>query len=197
ALLGLIPWNFDPDVRALIRTGNVAYEMVRPLDLYTHWYCRAIAQRVAPTLLRCVPIFLLAGICFGMKAPPSLASGCAWALTTLAAILLNAAFMNLVTISLLWTLSGEGIIRAAPSVVLVFSGMLVPISFFPNGLQPLLNFLPFRDMVDVPFRTWLGQIPPTQIAPYIGHQLLWAGLLILVGRGLLARGTRRLVVEGG
>jgi hypothetical protein len=54
-------------------------------------------------------------------------------------ILLNAAFMNLVSISLLWTLSGEGVMRAAPPLVMVFSGMLIPLAFFPDRLQPLLR----------------------------------------------------------
>ena len=33
--LGMIPWNVDPDIRAQIRNGGVAYEMLRPVDLYS------------------------------------------------------------------------------------------------------------------------------------------------------------------
>ena len=87
--------------------------------------------------------------------------------------------------------------RAAPPLVMTFSGMLIPLAFFPAWCQPILNFLPFRDMVDVPFKAWLGQFPPAQVGLYFGHQLLWTGILVLAGRLLLARGTRRLVVEGG
>src|SRR5437764_15475052 len=34
ALLGMLPWNADADVRAMVRTGAVAFELCRPIDLY-------------------------------------------------------------------------------------------------------------------------------------------------------------------
>ena len=52
AMLGMLPWIIDREMRAMIRSGTVAYELARPLDLYTFWFCRDIARRTAPTLLR-------------------------------------------------------------------------------------------------------------------------------------------------
>ncbi len=197
AMLGLLPWNFDTDVRNLLRSGAVAYELVRPLDLYAHWYCRAFAQRVAPTLMRSVPLFVVAMLWFGMRPPPSLASGFAWLLTTFGATLLNTAFMTLVTLTMFWTLSGEGAQRLAPFAVYMFSGMLLPLAFWPARAQMLLHLLPFRGMVDVPFRVYLGQISPAQALEEFAAQLLWTTVLVLAGRALLVRGTRRLVIQGG
>jgi ABC-2 type transport system permease protein len=197
AMLGLLPWNFDNEVRNMLRTGAVAYELVRPLDLYAHWYCRAFAQRVAPTLMRSVPLFLVAMLWFGMRPPPSFSSGLAWLLTTFGAALLNTAFMTLVTLTMFWTLSGEGIQRIAPFLVYMFSGMLLPLALWPAWAQPTLHFLPFRGMVDVPFRVYLGQTSPSQALVEFAIQLLWTTTLVLTGRVLLARGTHRLVVQGG
>ena len=197
AMLGLLPWNFDADVRNMLRTGAVAYELVRPLDLYAHWYCRAFAQRVAPTLMRSAPLFVVAMLWFGMRPPPTTASGLAWLLTTFGATLLNTAFMTLVTITMFWTLSGEGVQRIAPFLVYMFSGMLLPLAFWPDWAQATLHLLPFRGMVDVPFRVYLGQISPLQALTEFGTQLLWTTALVLGGRALLAKGARRLVIQGG
>ncbi len=197
AMLGLLPWNLDSDVQNMLRSGNVSYELVRPLDLYWHWYCRAFAMRVAPTLLRSVPVIALAMLFLGMQTPPSLASGLGWLLTTCGAVVLNCAFMMLVTVSLFWTLTGEGIQRAVLPLVYVFSGMLLPLAFWPAWMQPLLHFLPFRGMMDLPFRVYLGQVAPLQAVPEFGIQLLWTAAFIVAGRTLLARGTRRLVAQGG
>jgi ABC-2 type transport system permease protein len=197
ATLALLLTGVDNDVREMIRTGTVAYELVRPLDLYGLWYSRAMAARAAPTLLRAVPMFVVAGLFLGLQPPPSPASGLAWGASTLGALLLVSAIATLTTISLLWTISGEGVSRLMPALLYVFSGMLLPLPLFPGWAQPLLNFLPFRGLVDVPFRIYLGQIPASQLLPCLLHQAAWTVALVLFGRWLLGRGMRRLVVQGG
>jgi len=197
AFLAMLPWNADRDLRDLVRSGAVAYELLRPLDLYTFWYCRALAMRTAPTLLRAVPMFVLAALFFGFSAPPSWASLGAWMAATLGALLLSCAITTLLSISLLWTISGEGISQIVFVGVIILSGMVIPLPLFPDWAQPVLNALPFRGLVDVPFRLYAGHIPPGQILPLLAQQLGWTLVLIAAGRMLLARGTRRLVVQGG
>ena len=197
ATLALILFSVDRDVKTMMADGTVAYELLRPLDVYSLWFCRDMALRVAPTLMRAVPMFLVAMPFLGLQPPPSLACGLGWALTTAAAVLLCAAFSTLVTISLLWTVSGDGVSRFVPALVYALSGMLVPIPFFPAWAQRVIDLLPFRGMIDVPFRVYMGHIPPEQLGAALAHQLLWTGALVLLGRRLLARGLRRLVVQGG
>ncbi|MEA5544553.1 ABC-2 family transporter protein, partial [Limnoraphis robusta CCNP1324] len=60
ALLALLPWNVDPEIAGHVRTGAVAYELLRPLNLYGFWFARTLAFRAAPTLLRMVPMLLFA-----------------------------------------------------------------------------------------------------------------------------------------
>jgi len=197
ALLAMLPWNVDRDVREMVRTGSVGYELLRPLDLYTLWYCRAMAWRVAPTLLRSLPLALVAIPFLGMGLPPSLASAGAWALSMVGALLLGCAITTLMNISLLWTLSGEGLAQLVPVLVLAFSGMLVPLPLYPAWMQPLLAALPFRGLIDIPFRMYLGHLPPGQALPLFAFQLAWTATLVILGRWLLIRGTRRLVIQGG
>ena len=78
AMLAMLPWNVDPEARALVRSGAVAYELLRPLDLYGLWYSRAIALRLAPTLLRAAPMFVLALLLFGMEPPAGLGALIGW-----------------------------------------------------------------------------------------------------------------------
>lgn len=201
ALLGLLPWNGDPEVQGLIRTGNVAHELCRPLNLYDHWFFRAVSQRTAPTILRAVPLFLVAFFVmpaeYRMHLPENIAQGGAWILTTIAAVFLAAAITNLFNISMLWTISGEGVLRLLPALVLIASGMIVPLPFLPEWSQRLLQLLPFSGLVDTPFRFYLGLIPATQVPVHLGLQLTWTALLVLFGKLLLARGMKRVVVQGG
>ena len=52
ALLVLLPWNVDPEIRALVRSGAVAYELCRPVDLYNLWFVRALAWRTTESRRR-------------------------------------------------------------------------------------------------------------------------------------------------
>ena len=187
----------DADVRNQIRSGAVAYELLRPLDLYSLWYMRAIAAKTAPLILRVVPIFVFAGLFLGLNPPASFASCLLWIVATLLAILLSAALSLLVTISYLWTISGDGINRLMPALVFLCSGSLIPLPLMPPAIQSLLYFLPFRGLMDTPFRLYIGHIAPHEAFLPLVHQAVWIVVVVAAGRRLLAVGTRRLVIQGG
>lgn len=205
ALLGLLPWNLEPEIEERILSGGVAFELVRPLDLYGLWYARTVAMRTAATSLRVLPIVVLAGCVlpftplatWALGPPPTFGAAATWSVALLVAIALGGAITNLVHVSLLWTLSGEGLKRLMPSLVGVFSGMIVPLPLFPDAVQPLLAALPFRGLVDVPLRIYSGHLAGAEAWMAIAASAAWALVLVAFGRALLARGCRRLVVQGG
>ena len=197
AFLGLIGWGADPDVRQQVLTGTVAYEMLRPVDVPTYWFMRAMAIRVGTLVLRATPILIVSYLWVGIALPHDWSAFLAFTLTLTGAILLSSALATVLTISLLWTVSGEGISRMMPAVCYALSGMAVPIPLFPDWLRPVLDFLPFRGMIDTPFRFYLGHIPSTELLQHFGHQMVWTLALIILGRLLFARGRRHLVVQGG
>jgi ABC-2 type transport system permease protein len=185
ALLAFLPWDVDPDVRVMVRSGTLVYELLRPLDLQALWFLRA------------APMFLIAMLFLGMQPPASWAAAGAWLLATAGAVLLSCAFTGILTVSLLWTISGEGLQQLTVASVLVFSGALVPLPFFPDWAQRVLDVLPFRGLVDIPFRLYLGHIPAGHVFALFASQLAWTIALLAIGRGLIALGTRRMVLQGG
>ena len=197
AFLVMLPWNNDPELAALMRNGNIAYELLRPLDLYTFWYVRCAALRTAPMLLRAVPMFIITGLFFHLRAPASLAATGAWLAAMLGALLLGCAITMLTSISLLWTVAGDGFTMLVVSSVTLLSGMIIPLPLFPAWAQTPLRLLPFSGLLDAPFRLYLGHLPPSALAGVLARQLLWTAVLIVGGRLILARGMKRLVVQGG
>ena len=197
AFLLLIPYNADPDVRDMVRSGNVVYELVRPANLYFFWYSRAIAQRTAPGVFRALPMFITASLFFNLQMPPSFLATCAWLVSMLFAVLISAAITNLLNISLLWTISGEGIGALLSALSWLFSGLIIPLLFFPDWAQAAINILPFRYIMDIPFRFYLGHISPEQIWYHLPFQIAYLSALITAGHLILTRGIRRLVAQGG
>ncbi len=197
ALLGILPWSLDSDLRAMMRAGTVAYELLRPMDLYAAWYMRAAAQRTAPTLLRSVPIFVISGLFLGLRPPASPFALASFVVALICAVALASAFTTLMNVTLVATVSGEGLARFAAPLVYTLSGMLIPISLLPAWSVPFINALPFRGLVDTPFRAYLGHLPPRELGPALLHQTGWTLLLIVAGQLLLKRSIHRMVIQGG
>lgn len=197
ALFALTMWSFDARVAQMIKEGSVAYELLRPIDLYWHWFMRAAATRIAPTTLRSLPLFVVAGLCFGLQMPPSFACLLAFLVALFGATLLVAAFSVILTISLIRTVAGEGLARLAPALTYLLSGMAIPIPLMPEGLQKLVNLLPFRHIIDAPIRLYMGHIPVQESGMIFLHEAMWIGILVITGRALLKSTTKHLVIQGG
>ena len=205
ALLAMLPWNTDAEIRGMIRSGAVAYELCRPVDLYSFWYARALALRTAPTILRALPMSVIAAgvlplIGLGewrLAGPPSIAAALAFSATLLCTLLLGCALTTLMNISLLWTIGGEGAALLLAALATLLSGMILPIPLFPDWAQPIVQALPFAGLVDLPFRVFTGHIPAAATIAVLRHQALWTIALVLFGRWLMSHGMRRVAVQGG
>ena len=44
AFFSLLPWRADGEVRAMIASGGIAHELLRPLDLHAWWFARAVCR---------------------------------------------------------------------------------------------------------------------------------------------------------
>jgi ABC-2 type transport system permease protein len=51
-------------VAQLTRSGNLAYELARPVNLYGYWFPRAVAMRIGPVIFLCIPMAATAAFVF-------------------------------------------------------------------------------------------------------------------------------------
>lgn len=195
--LSLLPWTLDKEVEAMIKTGNVSYELVRPLDLYFIWFFRSLAIRLVPTLMRSIPLFFVAGLFLDLSPPVSWLSFLIFLISLMLSSLVASAITTLVMISLFWTISGEGIQRLLPSVVLFFSGTIVPLPLFPDWMQPFLNLQPFRAIIDIPIRIYTGMISINETSYYLLFQLGWFLFFLFLGKWAIQLAMKRIVIQGG
>jgi len=196
ALLGNLPWGCDSKIQGAIREGTIAYELCRPIDVYNAWLAYALSWRMARTLLRAIPMFLIATTLFGMKWPQTIDAAVMFFLAMPGAFLLSGAITVLMNTTLLWTLEGRGVYMLV-SALLIFSGQEIPLPLMPDWLRATSEMLPFRGIVDTPFRMYLGDIRPHAALPYFIHQWVWIAVLVFAGRRMLRAGRRKVVIQGG
>jgi ABC-2 type transport system permease protein len=101
------------------------------------------------------------------------------------------------SISTLWTLSGLGMQRIVPALIMVFSGMVVPLVYYPDWAQGILRYLPFSSLLDIPLRFYLGVLPVVDQSSFILVQVTWTIAFMALGILLLKLGMGKVVIQGG
>ncbi|HWF77738.1 MAG TPA: hypothetical protein VN694_11260 [Caulobacteraceae bacterium] len=205
AFLAFLPWNADPDVTEMVRSGAIAYERVRPVDTYAWWYMRALAWSVARVLPRAALMVAFASVLlplvglgeWGLPPPPTLAAAGLFALSAVGMVLLSAAITLIINVLMTAMLTDRGPNTLVAPIVNLFSGAIVPLAFFPDAVRPWLRAQPIAGLVDIPFSIYFGGLSGWAAAGAIALQFGWTAVLILIGRAWLERSLRRLVVQGG
>ena len=205
AFLVFLPWNADPEVAEMVRSGAVAYERLRPVDTYAWWYVRALSWSIARVAPRAVLMVVTAALLmplvglgrWGLAPPPTLAAGALFAVSAMGMVLLSAAIVLLINIAMTATLTDRGVNTLAAPIVNLFSGMVVPLAFFPDWLRPWLRAQPVAGLVDIPFSIYFGGLSGLSALGAIALQFGWSLALIVLGRAWLGRAMRRLQVQGG
>jgi ABC-2 type transport system permease protein len=201
ALWGLMPVRADAEVATLVREGGIAYELTRPVDLYGFWFARAVALRLAPTLLR-LPVVVLVGAllprpAWALGAPASTAAFALCLVSILLALLLVAAFTTLLGVTCFWTEGGNGVGHLLAILGVATSGIVLPLPLFPDGVRTVLEWLPFAGVSDLPLRLYSGHVAVAEAALPLLRSALWACLIGAFGWGALRIGLRRVVAHGG
>lgn len=196
ALFALQPYTIDADLRNGIMTGGVVFDLVKPLNLHSFWLARSVSNRLAPCLLRILPVLIFASF-YGLKPPAGWYEGCAFGLALFGALAVSSGLSTLISTTLIWTIAGDGVSRLFVAMSYLFSGLIIPLALFPDWAQSLLAILPFRAMADTPFNAYLGRIPPNEMGMALAHQWGWAIGLTLLGRWITGRAVRRIVTQGG
>lgn len=205
ALLALLPWVADPEIGQAVRTGGVGYDRLRPLDAYGYWYARTLGWMLARAAPRAALMILTAGLVLplvGLGAwawrPPS---GMAAALLFIPAFVLmtalGAAVLMLANIIVAASLNERGVNAVLTPLVIVFSGSLLPLDFFPDALRPFLHVQPFAGLVDIPFRIYFADLRGGAALQGLALQAGWTVVLIGLGRLAMERMMRRLEMQGG
>lgn len=193
-------WSLDTTIFSDITDGNLAYELLRPLDLYSWWFAKNVALRTARATLRIVPVLLVAFLLpqpYGLTIPASWPALLMFLLTLFMTLGLVIAYTMLVYIGTIRTLNPQGLRVISISLADLLTGAIVPLPFMPERVQRVLAWTPFSVMQNLPFRIYSGDIGIYESLQGFGRQILWLAILVLLGRRFMQHSLRRVVLQGG
>lgn len=190
----------DQEIKDMIRSGGVAYEIIRPYNLYYWWYIKVLAKRISGGMLRFFPVIIFASLLpepYGLSLPASIANFGLFLISLILGILLVSAINMLVHTIGFFTYNEEGFSSMLNSVMELLSGEYIPVALLPLFIQRGTYFLPFRLILDLPFRLYSNNIGLIEGIQSIGLQIVWIIVLILIGNQIVKESLKRVFVQGG
>lgn len=185
------------DLALRIRSGDIATDLVRPIEPLRAWLAFDLGRAFYHFISRGIPPFLLGTVVFRLAAPGDLLVWLAFLVSVVLAVVVSFAFRFLYNAASFWLADDRGMAILAMIAVSFFSGFLVPVAFFPDWLAAIARATPFPSMLQLPIDIFIGTATGPQITATLAVQLAWAVALLAAAQGVFALGTRRLVVQGG
>lgn len=197
-LLGSVNLNGRTDVAERIRTGDVAVDFLRPLDVQAASVVTEIGRSLFGLLPRGLPAVAIGVVALDMDlagTPGGLAAGL---VSVLLGIAVSATTVYLVAVVGFWIVETRGLQVLYMVVSGFLAGLFVPISFFPTWLFVLASATPFPSMIMYPADLLSGRVGgPAATTGHLAAQVGWLVVTAAAGHALTRAGRRRLEVQGG
>lgn len=190
----------DADIYDSIRSGGIAYELVRPADLYARWLFSAAGNRVAPLCTGFLPMLLITLLLpepYRLLLPGSAAQLLLFLISAVLGLFVTVSISTLMHISMFFTLSHRGTRVIFTAVTSLLSGGLIPLAFFPDAVRGVVQWLPFAAMRDIPLRIYCGTLSGAALWVGLLAQVFWLAALVALGKLCMRVSLKRVVVQGG
>ena len=195
-IMTIFAWGWT-DVAERIRTGDIATDLQRPLDLQLYGLAFDLGRALYHFVYRGVAPFVVGALVFDLRFPDNPLVWIAFAAAIVLAVCVSYAYRFLYNLAAFWLLDYRGVVILSMVVSLFFSGFTVPLAFFPDWLREVAYALPFAAMIQVPVDVFLGKFDGADLVGIMALQAVWAVALLLAGRAVLTAATRKLVIQGG
>lgn len=189
--------NLDREISNEIKDGSVAIQFIRPYNYLVVKMMQGMGEGLFRLLLFSTPGMIIASLLFPVKLPTDPYVWLTFFVMLLFSFLINSQINILTGLCAFFMENAEGMMRMKRVAVDLFSGLIVPISFFPLWAESILKVLPFQAISYLPGAVFSGKVSGVSVGSVIGIQVVWF-LVLLVPIVLMWRQARhRLFVQGG
>lgn len=198
ATTALMGGGAQEELQNRIRTGDVAIDLYRPVDLQVWWLAADLGRAGFQLLGRGIAPLLVGALAFPLALPRAPLVWAVFLVSVLLAVVVAYAIRYLLALTTFWLLDPAGLNTLGNLLSVFFSGMLLPLTVFPGAFGEVVRQLPWAAMLQVPADVLLEERAGAGgLARALGFQAAWAVVLLAAGRALQSVATSKVVVQGG
>jgi len=180
-----------------IRTGNIAIELLRPVDYQKASLAITLGNSLSEGILVCAACFAFALASGQGVLPPNAAAAVGFAAAVILGFATKFLLVYVFGLFCFWTTSLMGISWMRKGFTDFFSGALIPLGFFPLWLRGVADWLPFKSIVWVPASAFSGRLAGRELLAALGIDLAWVIVLWFLGRFIWSRAMYKVTIQGG
>jgi ABC-2 type transport system permease protein len=189
--------NIDQDMAYAVTEGKLAMDMIKPVSLQLMSVAIAFGESLFRLALLTVPTAVVLLLVYPIRRPASAIHFAGFFASVLLSFFIVAAINFTVGTFAIRLKSILGLLRAKYFLLELFSGLLIPISFFPEIFQKIFSVLPFQYISYIPVLIYLGKISGVAILKSLALQVFWIGVLLAVGAAMWRWSSRKITIQGG
>ncbi|WP_316570327.1 ABC-2 family transporter protein [Neobacillus sp. YIM B06451] len=189
--------NLDREMALEIMEGKVAIELIRPYSYLGMKTMQGFGEGIFRLLFFSVPGMVIVSLIFPVKLIWDPAVWGLFAISIFFSFLINTQINLLTGITTFFLYNNAGLIRAKRVVIDLFSGLLLPMSFFPGWAQEIMKYLPFQGISYIPSMIVTKGFSNGQALEAILQQAVWVLFLLIPIIILWQLAKKQLVIQGG
>lgn len=189
--------NIDQDMAQSVMEGKLAMDLIKPVNTQLMYISQALGESIFRLALLTAPVAVILLIVYPLRAPAGLGSFVFFLISVVLSFFIVAGINFIAGTFSIRLISILGLLRAKYFLLELFSGLLIPISFFPQAFQTALSFMPFQYISYVPLLIYLGKLEGGAIWKALGIQIFWVAALLAVGDAMWRWSTRAITIQGG
>lgn len=196
-LIGAMQLNGAADIGERIRSGDVAVDFARPLDVQTSYLATDLGRNLFVLPTRTLPMIVIGLLTTGMSFAPAFWPYPVAAVAIVLGMTLSFCCRYAVNVVGFWLVEGRGLRWFYMLVSTFLSGLFVPVPLFPDWLRAVANATPFPSILQTPIDLLAGRLDGGAAVQAVVVQLFWVVVTFAVGSLLTRRGRLKLEVQGG
>jgi len=189
--------NIDQDLSQQVAEGKLAMDLIKPVNIQLMYITQALGESIFRLVLLTIPTAVVLLLVYPVRRPASWPHLAVFVVSVVLTFFIVAGINFAVGTLAIRLMSILGLLRAKYFLLELFSGLLIPISFFPNSLQAVLDFMPFKYISYVPLLIYLGKIQGSGLWLALGMQVFWVAALLAVGHVMWKWSSRKITIQGG
>ncbi|MBZ5514834.1 MAG: ABC-2 family transporter protein [Acidobacteriia bacterium] len=189
--------NIDQDIAYAVMEGKLAMDLIKPVNPQFMYIAQALGESLFRLGMLTVPTAVVLLLVYPIRKPASALHFTGFFASVLLSFFIVAAINFAVGTFAIRLQSILGLLRAKYFLLELFSGLLIPISFFPRIFVDIFAVLPFEYISYVPVLIYLGKLSGWGIARALTLQVFWILVLFALGDAMWRWSSRKITIQGG